>query len=183
MTLEKEVRRLGRAVNQFRAALAVAIAPQLEPLLGIGRRIAAQDNRATDQPMFVVFQKREIVVDGDYDHDRIAWIGEEGREPDEETAAKLDAMRNDIESDHFMAGEIEIDDEDEGREEWRYLALKEVDEFVTACFTEQGCKEFLAIHGHNLRQPFIYAAGSFRNREYQQLRTLMLNLVNEGEQS
>lgn len=148
-----------------------------EILHEVGQRIATQDNRITDQPMFVVFQKREIVVDEDYDHDRIVWVDDEGNEADEETARQLNWMRDDVDGHHLLDDEIVLGDEDQ--EEWRRLAVKEIDEFVTACFTEQGCKDFLEIQGHNLRRPFIYAAGSFRNREYQQLRNLMLELAKE----
>ena len=143
-------------------------------LAEIGRRIAAQDNRMTDQPMFVVFQKREIVVAEGYDHDRIVWVDDESNEASEEVTARLESIRADHEGYYWLEDEIEWD-----CVEWRRLAVKEIDEFVTACFTEQGCKDFLAIQGHNLRRPFIYAAGSFRNREYQELRSLMLERADE----
>lgn len=32
-----------------------------------------QDGRATADPFYCVFTKREIVVDGEYDHDRVVW--------------------------------------------------------------------------------------------------------------
>ena len=149
----------------------------LETLAELGKQIAEQDSRLTDQPMFIVFQKREIVAHEDYDHDRIVWVDDEGNEADEATTVQLNAMREDTESLAWLEDEIELGDEE--RREWRRLAIKEIDVFVTACFTEQGCKDFLAIHGHNLRRPFICAAGSFRNREYQQLRRLMLELAEE----
>ncbi|EFP3313564.1 ead/Ea22-like family protein, partial [Escherichia coli] len=46
----------------------------------IGENIRTQDNRITSDPMFCVYQKREIVVDADYDHDRIVWVDEDGNE-------------------------------------------------------------------------------------------------------
>lgn len=153
---------------------------KLATLAEIGRQIATQDNRFTDQPMFVVFQKSEIVVAEGYGHDRIVWVDEEGSEADSETEQQLEWMREDHDGLHLMEDEIELGDEE--RSEWRRLAVKEIDEFVTACFTEQGCKDFLAIQGHNLKRPFIYAAGSFRNREYQQLRSLMIEIA-EGQPS
>lgn len=85
-----------------------------------------QDNRATDQPMFIVQQKRR------------SWGVEGGtsRQP-------------------FY------------RDEWV---------FVTACFTEQGCKDYIARDGHNLIEPRIYAEGSYRNLEFQELRKMLLAL-------
>ncbi|MEL9354146.1 ead/Ea22-like family protein, partial [Escherichia coli] len=46
----------------------------------IGENIRTQDNRITSDPMFCVYQKREIVVDADYDYDRIVWVDEDGNE-------------------------------------------------------------------------------------------------------
>ena len=54
--------------------------------------------------------------------------------------------------------------------------MKDIDVFVTACFTEQGCKDFLARDGHNHRRPFIYAFGSYRNGEYQAVRNILKSL-------
>lgn len=46
----------------------------------ISENIRTQDNRITSDPMFCVYQKREIVVDADYDYDRIVWVDEDGNE-------------------------------------------------------------------------------------------------------
>lgn len=150
-------------------------------LAEIGQKIIEQDGRITAEPLFAVMQKREIVVDGDYDHDRIVWVDEEGREADDKEAAQLDSMRDDIESDHFMNNEITLTDEDEGDTEWRYLVIKEIDEFVTACFTEHGCKEYLKADGHNLRRPFICAFSGNRNAEFIALRHLMIDAAKGGD--
>jgi hypothetical protein len=50
-------------------------------------------------------------------------------------------------------------------------------DFVTACFTEQGCKDYLARDGHNLKEPRIYAAGSYRNSEWQAVRNYLAALA------
>jgi hypothetical protein len=44
-------------------------------------------------------------------------------------------------------------------------------EFVTACFTEEGCKEYLRQDGHNLRgEVEIFVAGGYRNDEWEAVR-------------
>lgn len=59
----------------------------------IGENIRTQDNRITSDPMFCVYQKREIVVDADYDYDRIVWV-KDGREYlFHESAVKVDLNR------------------------------------------------------------------------------------------
>ncbi|WP_337076673.1 hypothetical protein [Aeromonas dhakensis] len=118
-----------------------------------------QGGRFTADPFFCVFSKREIVVDADYDHDRIFWWHQERHvEASETTERRLESLRRD------------------GREtgDWVKLAVKEIDNFETACFTEQGCKDFLEIQGHNLRKPFIYATSLFRNREMIALREALM---------
>ena len=118
-----------------------------------------QDGRFTADPFYCVFSKREIVVDADYDHDRTFWWHQERHvEASKSTARRLDALDRDC------------------REtgDWVKLAVKEISHFETACFTEQGCKDFLEIQGHNLSKPFIYATSLFRNREMLALREALM---------
>ncbi|EFM8213585.1 ead/Ea22-like family protein, partial [Escherichia coli] len=56
----------------------------------IGENIRTQDNRITSDPMFCVYQKREIVVDADYDHDRIVWVDEDGNEANKRHSRRLE---------------------------------------------------------------------------------------------
>ncbi|MCL1485171.1 DHHA1 domain-containing protein (plasmid) [Marinobacter sp. M3C] len=148
---------------------------------GISEGIKTQNNRITADPLFVVFQKHEIVVDEDYDYDRISWGNSDG-EADDEVQARLDEMRSDPDSDFFMDNEIELHDEDTGIEDFRRCALKEIEEFVTACFTEAGANDYLAVNGHNLRKPFVYVTSLYRNEEMKRLRGWLMQLPPEQEQ-
>ncbi len=111
----------------------VKLSPELYT---IGELIRTQDNRITDQPMFVVFQKREIIGSDEHSPSRICWVWD-GEEVSELRAKRLEALYQD------------------GRDTRGYdrYAMQEVDEFVTACFTEHGCKDYLRQNGHNLRLP------------------------------
>ncbi|HDE1562521.1 TPA: hypothetical protein PCC30_001287 [Klebsiella pneumoniae] len=133
-------------------------------LYTIGELIRTQDNRITDQPMFVVFQKREIIGSDEQSPSRICWVWD-GEEVSELRAKRLEALYQD------------------GRDTRGYdrYAMQEVDEFVTACFTEHGCKDYLHQNGHNLRLPYIYACGSFRNNEYQLVRNWLAGIKVEAE--
>ena len=139
----------------------VKLSPELYT---IGDLIRTQDNRITDQPMFVVFQKREIIGSDEHSPSRICWVGD-GEEVSELRAKRLEALYQD------------------GRNTRGYdrYAMQEVDEFVTACFTEHGCKDYLRQNGHNLRLPYIYACGSFRNNEYQLVRNWLAGIKVEDE--
>lgn len=118
-----------------------------------------QSNRATADPFFCIFQKCRIVVDAEYDHDKIIWWNSEYYE---EACQRTKRWLNYREESCRSTGP------------WVKIAIKEIDEFVTACFTEQGCKDFLEINGHNLRRPFIYATSLFRNREMISLREALM---------
>lgn len=133
-------------------------------LYTIGELIRTQDNRITDQPMFVVFQRREIIGSDEHSPSRICWVWD-GEEVSELRAKRLEALYQD------------------GRDTRGYdrYAMQEVDEFVTACFTEHGCKDYLRQNGHNLRLPYIYACGSFRNNEYQLVRNWLAGIKWEAE--
>ncbi|EOC7100508.1 ead/Ea22-like family protein [Escherichia coli] len=132
----------------------------------IGENIRTQDNRITSDPMFCVYQKREIVVDADYDHDRIVWVDEDGNEANKRHSRRLELLHENFR---------------EPPEKWRRVAVKDIDEFVTCCFTEQGCKDYLAVNGHNLRLPFIYVKSGFRNAEYIGIRNWLAGIRIKGE--
>lgn len=132
----------------------------------ISENIRTQDNRATSHPLFAVMQKREIVVDGDYDHDRFVWVDEEGHEATDHQKRRLDLF---------------IKNFREPPEKWRHLAVKEINEFVTACFTEQGCKDYLNANGHNLRHPFIYVFSAHRNAEFIAIREWLAKGINDAQ--
>ncbi|MDL4447725.1 ead/Ea22-like family protein [Klebsiella michiganensis] len=133
-------------------------------LYTIGELIRTQDNRITDQPMFVVFQKRGIIGSDEHSPSRVCWVWD-GEEVSELRAKRLEALYQD------------------GRDTRGYdrYAMQEVDEFVTACFTEHGCKDYLRQNGHNLRLPYIYACGSFRNNEYQLVRNWLAGIKVEAK--
>lgn len=135
-----------------------------DELLKIGELIRTQDNRCTDQPLFAVMQQMEVVVDEDYDHDRAVWIFD-GVEVNKTKSRRLEALHQGL------------------RDTRGYdrVAVKEIDEFVTACFTKQGCENHISCNGHNLRKPFIHVFGSFRNSEYQLIRDWLSSLGNPVE--
>lgn len=133
----------------------------------VAENIRTQDNRITSDPMFCVYQKREIAVDSDCDYDRIVWVDEDGNEASEHKSARLELLHENFR---------------EPRENWRRVAVKDIDDFVTCCFTEKGCKDYLACNGHNLRLPFIYVKSGFRNAEYISIRNWLAGIKLEVEE-
>lgn len=131
-------------------------------LMAIGDLIRTQDNRITDQPLFVVQEKvRDAGYDSAYASDYV-WVDfdRDHREADERTAKRLDALDDD--GRHFGA--------------WEKVYYVDRWEFVTACFTEQGCKDFIKRDGHNHSELRIYAYGSYRNQEFRTVRDFLKQL-------
>lgn len=136
-----------------------------ESLRKIGELLRTQDNRYTDQPMFIVQQKCTYVTEDGYNDCRYEWretLSGEFVKASPLRAKRLDAIRAKTW-------------EDPGG--WKRFAVHDVWEFVTACFTEQGCKDYIASNGHNLKEPRIYADGSYRNEEYRAVRNWLMSLA------
>ncbi|MFP9227566.1 hypothetical protein [Pectobacterium cacticida] len=152
------------ALEQQLAAERARVVKLPKELRDIGNDIRTQDNRITDQPMFVVFERREIIGSDEHSPSRICWV-KNGEEVSELRAKRLEALHHGYRP---TAG-------------YERYAMQEIDVFVTACFTENGCKDYLLRNGHNLRLPYIYACGSYRNHEYQTVRNFLAGIPVEGE--
>lgn len=145
-----------------RAAIQQAAGAVPEGLMALGKTIATQDNRCTDAPIFIVQQRRMITgLDSAYCENHGWYNGETFLTDGEE----------------FEALELCYNKDSIEPEEWSRTGYIQIWEFVTACFTEQGCKDFIAINGHNLKEPRIYAEGSFRNEEFRSLRKTLIELA------
>ncbi len=130
-------------------------------LAAIGHELRTQDNRMTNEPVFCVQQKRRLWgVDPDYHGGNYKWVnGEEGHEADEAETIELDAVEAKFES---IPGE------------WAKIYYIDQWVFVTACLTEKAALAYLAINGHNLNEPRIYAESGWRNAEWIGLRELLM---------
>lgn len=124
----------------------MTIPPKIAAII---ERLHTQDNRITTNPLFAVQQRCRIYgLNADY-RDGVVWMDDEGIE-----FAECDSVENGC----------------------REVGYRDTWEFVTGCFTEQGCKDYIAANGHNLREPRIYAYGSYRNAEFIALREWLMSL-------
>lgn len=64
----------------------------------------------------------------------------------------------------------------EGTEDAEEYGVRERWETVLVAFTEDGCKEYLALNGHNLREPRIYVESFNRCPEMIAIRDFLLSL-------
>lgn len=145
-------------------------------LLAIGELLRTQDNRATDQPMFIVQQQVEHPCDeerdGRFESTRVVWYEVDGGgEVSPLRAERLGALNKGCRI---------------GR---KYSAFYDrcvmgmQYEYVTACFTEEGAKAHLDVNGHNLEKPRIYAMGSYRNFEFRAIRNWLMQLPQPAAQT
>lgn len=126
--------------------------------------LLTQDNRCTDQPMFIVEQERVIGPFLEGYGDFTEWYN---IEIDEYANSHMERRLDQ----RIEAGAWP----EESYKGWRRYEMKKQWEFVTACFTEQGCKDYLERNGHNLGKTRIYAVGSTRNVEFQQVRKMLID--------
>lgn len=144
---------------------ALATTPQTDSatakLRAIHDLLHTQDNRITAAPMFAVQEKKRAYgVDESYGG-KIVWITDDGDEVEAEEDAALEAAYQ--------------KDYDAAPRGFRRVGYREYWEFVTACFTEQGCKDYLERNGHNLHETRIYAYGTYRNAEWQTVRDFLMS--------
>lgn len=177
----------------------------IEFIDNIRKNLNTQNDRMTSYPLFCVFEKKEIVVNDEYDWDYKVFVDKNDSENYVKCNKKnwqlefYDLFNNDIEKciktlkdddnwDDFEGLDLALDEDkisfvnflsdntcssfidDYGINE---ISVKEIDEFVTACFTEEGANNYLKINGHNLRKPFIYVTSLYRNEEMIKIRELL----------
>ena len=134
-------------------------------LLEISKNIKTQDNRITSYPMFVFQQlKRDWGYDEAYSDD-FQWVNgdDSEEEADKERVEDLELMRDDFTD----------------TAPWYKCYYKDRWEFVTACFTEKGCQNYLNRNKHNLGKTRIYVESGWRNDEYNTVRKMLMEL--EGD--
>lgn len=133
----------------------------------IGKRLLTQNNRITQDPIFLVQEKkREWGVDPGYT-DLFTWIHDE--DCDQVSPQKMRALEKKFDE----TG----DDNPKG---YRRVGYTERWEYVQACFTEAAAQLYIDENRHNLHEPRIYAASGYRNKEWIAVRAYLKSLAPTG---
>lgn len=156
------------------------------------KELETQDNRATAEPMFVVFSKREYPTTSDYSYDRSYYLEHSDHDEVGETKEEvLEYLKEQYEDDEDYireqkaikeledASEYDFDDLLFEKFEIQQVYVFEVPQFEQAFFTEKAAKRYLEINGHNLTKPFLYVTSMYRNEEMQEIRNYFLGGKNE----
>jgi hypothetical protein len=150
----------------------------------IQNNLKTQDNRITSDPLFVVFQKRRVSADSNFSESYWFVLDSETtcenhKELREWLEGNCDFLKYNNGIDHNnISDETQVEDykveemaENEGFEKYYY---QDIDIFVTACFTEEGAKDYLRQNQHNLTKPYIYVTSLYRNDEMIGIRELLM---------
>ncbi len=154
--------------------------------------ILTQSHSMTSDPVYVVYSKQEIIVDGDYDYDKIVYIRSnrsgEYDELDYEYFQELESAYNNATDYHITTVDSEgeqveypfpddpfNDEEKFDPDQWEQKFIKLIDRFEQAFFIWENAQRFIENQSHNLREPYIYAESAYRNPEWQQIRELLID--------
>jgi len=125
----------------------------------IAHNIRTQDNRATSDPLFLVQQKgRTWGVDMAYT-DTYEWVGTDDCELRPTPQQRLEFQRSGPNGDDI----------------WDCVGYVDHWEFVTACFTESGCRDYIRANAHNLNEPRVYCVSLYRNDEMIAVREMIID--------
>jgi len=144
-------------------------------LSAIGQRLRTQDNRCTQSPMFIVQERQSFGVEPS-EGDEDVWLDEDWSEVDAETAARLNELGNEFEWDLTEEQQAEL-------KRHTKRGIKHFWEFRMAAFTEEGCKEYLRLNGHNLNKPRIYVESFHRCPEMLAIREFLMAQTETKEKS
>lgn len=169
------------ATNALAGGLAVVIArlcdgqcepdEHLKPLADMGAKMAAQDNRHTAEPIFVV-QRR--VRDWGYEQgwaDDFCWVD----------AEECDDISD---PDRIAAIEQIVATEGEPPDGVRRVGYRDRWEFVQPFFTEAAARRYLEDNRHNLEgpePPRIYVESAWRNCEWKAIRRIAMSYVSADD--
>jgi hypothetical protein len=150
----------------------------------IAENLHTQDGRMTHLPIFMVQVK--VRERGDPDNgDPYYWVNRDWERVDDEVGKRLDEAEE-----KGNWGFFHPDDADEfGRSlprdrcDYTKVYYQDVYHHQMPFFTEQGAKDYIAVNGHNLREPRIYVESGYRNREWEIVREFLMSQRAEGWKS
>lgn len=131
--------------------------------------ILTQDSLCTSDPVYVVYQKRQIVVPrGHSDNYTLLNIRDCETEMSPEEFQDLCIRQN--------RGEEVFDSFDNKFNEyhWEEEYYQEIDKFCVACFTRRGAEDYISANWHNLCKPYIFVESGYRNQEWISIRTALI---------
>lgn len=168
-------------------------------ILEIAKDVSIQDSRITEQPIFTVQEEVRVPANAGCGDGYCYYDQHNCRELDDDEKAVIDNLFSsfhlDLESfsDMDMAFDSRVDSwlasvdksgffDDINMQELTKNYYKKVCVYVTACFTERGCNEYINANKHRHAGKLrVFADSSFRNFEYQAIRNFLLQISAESK--
>lgn len=158
---------------------------QHEFLESLTKEMTEQSNRMTQYPVFYVYEKKELWVDGDDSATRLMFVDEEGQETTEqegEDGNLWEKVDGEWQTDWINQGTKEQIDSYEAcdRFELRLIHVREEDVPVVDVgpfFSEKAAQQHINSNDYHYRKPFIYVNSAWRNYELQEVLQLLFTLV------
>lgn len=159
--------------------------------------ILSQSSLGTEAPIYCVYSKREICVDGDFEFDKIIYVKngdddypeltyEEFEELEEQYNSATDYRSIEVDSSgEQIFPEMPKDPcsgEDFDPDDWEKRYIKYTDKFEQAFFIRQNAQDFIDRNSHNLgRNAHIYVESAYRNPEWQAIREMLIEAAKKNE--
>lgn len=157
------------------------------------QNILTQNHLCTAEPVYLVYSKQEICVDGDFEFDKIIYVKKNDSDYPELTYEEFE----DLEEEYNRAtyyGSIEIGNEvryempkdpcsgeDFDPDDWEKRYIKYIDKFEGAFFIRQNAENFIAANSHRMRDAFVYVESAYRNLEWQAIRKMLIEAAKKNE--
>lgn len=132
-------------------------------LMSLSRDLANQDSSCVEVPVYVVYEKREMIVDENFNHDAVL------RYRDDE-----DFHRDLLTQEEYLH---EIEKEARHEAEFTEIWIKEYDSFVGAYFSQGAAEAFIKRNKHNLNKAYVHIDSAYDNCEFRELRNIIAGFL------
>ncbi len=153
-------------------------AEQQEFLNNLTTQMSKQDNRATQYPLFYVYEKEERWVNDDADYDKVQWFSDDQVSivdiytDKDENEWKWSEEKNIWRCEELKKEYDEYDFDDRFATGFRKVYIKEVDLPVINVgpfFTEEAAEAHIRANHYHYNKPFTYVNGAWRNPEIKKI--------------
>jgi hypothetical protein len=156
-------------------------------LKAIQHELKTQDNRITAHPIWIVYDKKDVSANIDYDNSKVKYLDGQSdyckiADSYEELLkyAKKEAKECDLKLP--TKDKLKFMDDEEFIEwmckkndlNWIKYPYQMINVFKTVCFTEKAANEYIQRERHHLNEPFTYVDSLYRNEEMIELRNALL---------
>jgi hypothetical protein len=156
----------------------------------IGQELLTQDNAITADPIFIVEQRDRIygmdtslgcdtcLLDDDYNEMDEKDLAEYREQYADELKRFAEDNGIEVDDEDFMVHFLtQTDDSSCARFNVTYTSYVDRWTFVTACFTNKEAERYIEENRHNLKEPRVFVASGYRNKEWIALRAALIELA------